>query len=228
MLLGFAWIPAQAQSFDTTRTSVPKSVQAASMHATYEWLQHDYAKDDFETNDQYRHRVAQMPVDSKLRAVALTPEAYVYDAERQLLSIPLLHRPLRSKAWADVPVYVHADELGLPVEYGLSVPAGSEFGHLLARSDTSGIKLHVAPGIAAAMRERPMDCLLVFRLVPGPDSSPLWEKSNLQPAWDGGPEMYTWRYLNAEVVGLWLFDPSKKRPVMQKFAFKRSASEAGR
>ena len=211
--------PSDAQSFDTTRTSVPKSVQASTIHTTFQWLEPDYKKDDFESREQYRKRMAETPVDSKLRAVAISPPAYAFDAERQVLSIPLLHKQQRSEHWSDVPIYGYADDLGLPVDYGLSVPTGSEFGHLLAQSDSNGIKLPVRHATAEAMRAKRVDCLVIFRLVRGDDSSPLWDKTSLQPGWDQGPEMYTWKYLYAEVIGLWLFDPSKKRLVIQKFAF---------
>jgi hypothetical protein len=197
-------------------------VQASTIYTTFQYLEHDYQKDDFESREQYRQRMAAMPLDGKLRAIAISPPAYAYDAERQVLSIPLIHKQLRSKHWSDVLIYAHADEFGLPVDYGLSVPTQSEFGHLLAQSDSAGIKLSVSHATAEAMRARRVDCLLLYRIVPGDDSSPVWEKTSLLPGWDQGPEMYTWRYLYAEVLGLWIFDPSKKRPVVQKFAFQTS------
>jgi hypothetical protein len=198
---------------------VPKSVQASSIHSTFQRLEYDYKKDDFETSAQYRQRMAETHLDSNLRAVAISPAAYAFDAERQVLSVPLHHKQLRSKHWSDVLIYASADNLGLPLDYGLSVPAESEFGLLLAQSDSTGIKLPVSHATAAAMRDKRVDCLLVFRLARGDDSAPMWEKTSLQPGWDQGPEMYTWKYLCADVVGLWLFDPEKKRPVIQKFAF---------
>jgi len=201
---------------------VPKSVQASSIHRTFQGLEHNYKKDDFETSEHYRQRMAATPLEQGLRAVSFSPPGYAYDAERHVLSIPLHHKQLRSKRWSDVLIYGYADDLGLPVDYGLSVPAESEFGHLLAQSDTSGIKLPVDPATAEALRTKRVDCLLVFRLIPGEESSPIWDKSSLQPGWDHGPEMYTWRYLYADVVGLWLFEPSKKRAVLQKFAFQPS------
>jgi len=201
---------------------VPKSVQASSIVTLFQWLEPDYKKDDFESDEQFQHRMAATALDPKLRVIAISPAAYAYDAEHQALSIPLRHKQWRSKHWSDVFIYGYADDLGLPIDYGLSVPAQSEFGHLLAESDTSGIKLPMSHATADAMRAKRVDCLLLYRLVRGDESSPLWEKRSLHPEWDNGPEMYTWRYIYAEVVGLWLFDPSKKRPVIQKFAFQPS------
>ncbi|HEV8479331.1 MAG TPA: hypothetical protein VGR66_00940 [Candidatus Eisenbacteria bacterium] len=198
---------------------MPKSVQASTILTLFQWLEPDYKKDDFETDQQFRERMAHTPLDPKLRVIALSPAAYAYDAERHVLSIPLHHKQWRSQHWSDVFIYGHADDLGLPIDYGLSVPAESEFGQLLAQGDTSGIKLPANPATADAMHNKRVDCLLLYRLIRGDESSPIWEKRSLHPGWDNGPEMYTWRYLYADVVGLWLFDPSKKRPVIQKFAF---------
>ena len=201
---------------------MPKSVQASTILTLFQWLEPDYKKDDFETDGQFHERMAHTALDPKLRVIAIAPSAYAYDAEHQVLTVPLHHKQWRSKHWSDVFIYGHADDLGLPIDYGLSVPAESEFGHLLAESDSTGIKLPVGHEIAEAMRNKRVDCLILYRLVRGDEGSPLWEKRSLHPGWDNGPEMYTWRYLYADVVGLWLFDPEKKRPVIQKLAFQPS------
>jgi hypothetical protein len=167
---------------------------------------------------QYHDRMVRTPIDPQLRAVAFSPHGFAYDEQHRLLTVPLIHKQLGSAQWTDLFIYGHADDLGLPVDYGLSIPKGSEFGRALVAGDTIGIQLPVDPAVAQDMQTRRVDCLIVFRLVRGDESSPMWVKTSLQPGWDNGPEMYTWRYFYTDVVGLWLFD-QKKRDVLGKFSF---------
>lgn len=209
--------------FDTSRAVVRSRDPQPAIIDLFHALADIEKRGEFETKDEYWTRVTgvEAGLGGLRRSPTLSPELN-YDVDQGALGVGLDWRLLDADQWIGVVFTSKPSPFGSRYGsscYGIAVHTASVFWDSTA-GIFGGLVVHMNRDRARAIKSANPSCLLIYRLAPEPVQlsgvSVTLEENDLRRAGDGVIASDYVRFLKAEVVALWLYDPISGRVLLKQ------------